>query len=106
MTYHLSGDEWVQLEYLNKKTPFNFIPGGTTQNQFTASVVKRFGRELEMNAWVQYEGWKAPIYKPGLQKRYFGRGGFDVVSEAAQLPESALAIASATAGEELGRIDI
>jgi hypothetical protein len=68
LTYHLSGNEWVQLEYLNKKTPFNFIPGGTTQNQFTASVVKRFGRDVQLNAWVQYEGWKAPIYKSGLQK--------------------------------------
>jgi hypothetical protein len=68
LTYHLSGNEWVQFEYLNKKTPFRFIPGGTTQNQFTASVVKRFGREVELNAWVQYEGWKAPIYKDGLQK--------------------------------------
>jgi hypothetical protein len=68
LTYHLSGNEWVQLEYLNKKTPFNFIPGGTTQNQFKASVVKRLGRETELNAWVQYEGWKAPVYKPGLQK--------------------------------------
>ncbi len=46
----------------------DFIPGGTTQNQFKASVVKRFGQDVEMNAWVQYEGWKAPIYKPGLQK--------------------------------------
>jgi hypothetical protein len=68
LTYHLSGNEWVQLEYLNKKTPFNFIPGGTTQNQFTGSVVKRFGRDVQLNAWVQYEGWKAPIYKNGLQK--------------------------------------
>jgi hypothetical protein len=68
LTYHLSGNEWVQLEYLNKKTPFNFIPGGTTQNQFKASVVKRFGKDVELNAWVQYEGWKAPVYKPGLQK--------------------------------------
>jgi hypothetical protein len=68
LTYHLSGNEWVQVEYLNKKTPSNFIPGGTTQNQFKASVVKRFGKDVELNAWVQYEGWKAPIYKPGLQK--------------------------------------
>jgi hypothetical protein len=68
LTYHLSGDEWVQFEYLNKKTPFNFIPGGTTQNQFRASVVKRLGKEVELNSWVQYEGWKAPVYKPGLQK--------------------------------------
>jgi len=68
LTYHLSGNEWVQLEYLNKKTPHDFIPGGTTQNQFKASVVKRLGQNLELNGWVQYEGWKAPIYKPGLQK--------------------------------------
>ena len=68
LTYHLSGNEWVQLEYLNKKTPKDFIPGGTTQNQFKASVVKRFGPDLEFNGWVQYEGWKAPIYKQGLQK--------------------------------------
>ncbi|WP_260739289.1 capsule assembly Wzi family protein [Tunturiibacter lichenicola] len=68
LTYHLSGNEWIQLEYLNKKTPFNFIPDGTTQNQFKVNVVKRLGREIELNAWYQYEGWKAPIYKPGLQK--------------------------------------
>lgn len=68
LTYNLSGNEWIQFEYLNKKTPFNFIPGGTTQNQFQASIVKRLGREWELNSWVQYEGWKAPIYKPGLQK--------------------------------------
>ena len=68
LTYHLSGNEWIQFEYLNKKTPFNFVPGGTTQNQFQASIVKRLGREWELNSWVQYEGWKAPAYKPGLQK--------------------------------------
>lgn len=68
LTYHLSGNEWVQLEYLNKKTPKDFIPGGTTQNQFKASVVKRLGENVELNAWLQYERWKAPIYKSGLQK--------------------------------------
>ncbi|MEO6817724.1 MAG: capsule assembly Wzi family protein [Edaphobacter sp.] len=68
LTYHLSGNEWVQLEYLNKKTPKDFIPGGTTQNQFKVSVVKRLGQDLELNGWVQYEQWKAPIYKTGLQK--------------------------------------
>ena len=45
LTYHLSGNEWVQFEYLRKKTPNDFIPDGTTQNQFRASVVKRIGRE-------------------------------------------------------------
>lgn len=68
LTYHLSGNEWVQLEYLNKKTPNDFVVGGTTQNQFKVDVVKRFGKNVELNAWVQYEGWKAPAYKAGLQK--------------------------------------
>ncbi len=67
-TYHLSPNEWIQLEYLNKKTAKDFVPGGTTQNQFKASVVKRLGKEVQLDTWVQYEGWKAPAYKPGLQK--------------------------------------
>ncbi len=65
LTYHLSGNEWVQLEYLNKKTPKDFIPGGTTQNQVMVNVVKRFHKDLELNGTVQYEGWKAPIYISG-----------------------------------------
>lgn len=80
ITYHLSADEMVQVEYLNKKTPKDFIPGaydpqtntygpgGTTQNQFKVNVVKRLLHDqLEVNGWFQHEGWKAPIYLPGLQ---------------------------------------
>jgi Capsule assembly protein Wzi len=67
LTYHLSPREWIQLEYLNKKIPNDFIPNGTTQNQFKASVVKRLGKDIELNAWVQYEKWKAPVYKTGAQ---------------------------------------
>jgi hypothetical protein len=62
LTYHLDGNQWVQLAYLEKKTPNGFIPGGTTQGQFTGSVVKRIHRDIEVNAWLQYERWKAPIY--------------------------------------------
>jgi hypothetical protein len=67
LTYHLSGDEWVQLEYMNKKGPKDFIPLGTTQNQFTVDVVKNLRRDIQLNAWMQYERWKAPIYKTGQQ---------------------------------------
>jgi len=62
LTYHLDGNQWIQLSYLEKKTPKGFIPGGTTQGQFTADVVKRIHRDIELNAWLQYERWKAPIY--------------------------------------------
>jgi len=68
LTYHLSGNEWVQLEYLRKKTPGDFIAMGTTQNQFKIGLVKRFGPDVELKSWLQYEGWKAPIYKTGYQQ--------------------------------------
>ncbi len=64
LTYHLSGNEWVQLEYLNKKNAKDFV-GGTTQNQIKLSVVKRIRPQVEFNGWLQYERWKAPIYKVG-----------------------------------------
>ncbi len=72
LTYHLSGNEWIQLEYLNKKNAKDFIPSGTTQNQFTVSLVKRLSENVELNTWVQFEGWKAPYYKPGLQRDTVG----------------------------------
>ncbi|HLI75461.1 MAG TPA: capsule assembly Wzi family protein, partial [Acidobacteriaceae bacterium] len=63
LTYHLSGNEWVQLEYLYKKTPKDFIAYGTTQNQIKLDVVKRLRPDLELNAWWQYEHWIAPVYQ-------------------------------------------
>ncbi|GAC1361815.1 MAG: hypothetical protein NVSMB3_10060 [Acidobacteriaceae bacterium] len=66
LTYHLSGREWVQVEYLNKKNAKDFV-GGTTQNEFKVEVVKRLQPQLELDAWAQYERWKAPIYKAGAQ---------------------------------------
>jgi hypothetical protein len=67
LTYHLSGDEWVDVEYLHKQTPKDFIAGGTTQSQFRIEVLKRIGPEIEVNAWFQHERWVAPIYLPGAQ---------------------------------------
>ena len=40
---------------------------GTTQNQFKVDVLKNLGHNLQLDAWLQYERWKAPIYKPGQQ---------------------------------------
>ncbi|MFZ1083383.1 MAG: capsule assembly Wzi family protein [Terracidiphilus sp.] len=82
-TYHLSGNEWIQASYRNQKATSNFIPsatgapftgapcsvskpclppGGTTLNDFNFQVVKRIGREFEVNGNFTYEKWKAPIY--------------------------------------------
>lgn len=62
LTYHLSANEWVQAEYMVKRTPGDFIPGGVTQDQFKVDVVKRLGKDVEFDAWEQIERWKAPIY--------------------------------------------
>jgi hypothetical protein len=63
-TYHLSPDEWAQLSYRYVKQPKDFIPGGTSQGLFKAEVLKRLHKDIELNAWVQFERWKAPIYLP------------------------------------------
>jgi len=46
-----------------------------------ASIVKRIGRGVELNAWVQHERWKAPICPPSsdqndgaFEARRFQRG--------------------------------
>jgi Capsule assembly protein Wzi len=67
LTYHLSPNEWVQFEYMRKKNANDFIPDGTTQNQYKFDVVKRLLPQLQMDAWLQIEHWKAPIYKTDAQ---------------------------------------
>ena len=73
LTYHLSGNEWVQLEYLTKQTPKDFIPGGVTQSDFKVNVVKRLGHDVELNAWVQHERWKAPVTVNGVNLNLTGQ---------------------------------
>jgi hypothetical protein len=65
LTYHLSGNEWLEFQYRNVKAAKDFVPMGTTQNDFTVNAVKRLGKDVEVNAWVQYERWKAPFILNG-----------------------------------------
>jgi hypothetical protein len=67
LTYHLSPQEEVQIEYRNAKASKVFVPGGTTQNEFAVYVRKRIMRDFEIRGSVQFEEWKAPIYKSGAQ---------------------------------------
>jgi capsule assembly protein Wzi len=67
LTYHLSGNEDIQFNYRRAKVSKDFVPGGTTQDDYGVNVVKRLGRQFEINASTQIEHWKAPIYKPGAQ---------------------------------------
>ena len=90
ITYHLRGNEMIQAGYRNQKATGYFIPGstsqtipaystgcpvstpclapgGTTLNDFNLQVVKRIGKDFEVNGNFAYERWKAPIYMPGQQ---------------------------------------
>ena len=74
ITYHLSGNEWVQVGVRNQKAAKDFIeasPGGTqygtTLNDINFQVVKRIGKEFEVNGNFTYERYKAPIYLTGVQ---------------------------------------
>ena len=94
ITWHLSGNEWLQVGVRNQKATGYFIPGstnstvpvgspgcpsadpgtstclppgGTTLNDINFQVVKRIGKDFEVNGNFAYERWKAPIYLPGQQ---------------------------------------
>jgi len=67
ITYHLSGNEWIQVGVRNQKAAKDFIPGGTTLNDINFQVVKRIGKDLEINGSFTHEHWKAPIYLSGQQ---------------------------------------
>jgi hypothetical protein len=72
ITYHLSGNEWIQLGLRNQKAAKDFIASGGTQygttlNDINVQVVKRLGKDFEINGNFAFEHWKAPIYLPGQQ---------------------------------------
>jgi hypothetical protein len=67
ITYHISGNEWIQLGMRNQKAAKDFITGGTTLNDISFRVVKRIGKDLEINGNFTFERWTAPIYLPGRQ---------------------------------------
>ncbi len=73
VTYHLSGNEWIQVSARNQKAAKDFIESsqtsqfGTTLNDIGFQVVKRIRPDLEVNGSFNLEHYKAPIYLPGEQ---------------------------------------
>jgi hypothetical protein len=67
ITYHLSGNEWVQAGVRTQKASKDFIPGGTTLNDFSIQAVKRIRKDFEIDGSFTLEHWKAPVYLPGSQ---------------------------------------
>jgi hypothetical protein len=65
ITWHLSGNEWVQASVRTQKASKDFIPGGTTLNDFSMQSVKRIHKDLEIDGSFALEHWKAPVYLPG-----------------------------------------
>lgn len=68
LTYHLSPQEMFQLAYRNAKSASDFVPGGTTQNDFSLQFVHRLPNDIELSTFTQLEFWKAPILATGLQR--------------------------------------
>ena len=73
ITYHLSGNEWIQVSARNQKAAKDFIVSSTTQygttlNDLSVQVVKRIARDFEIDGTFTFERFKAPIYLPGPQK--------------------------------------
>jgi hypothetical protein len=84
ITYHLSGNEWIQVGVRNQKAAKDFIESppvpepaptpsipaveyGTTLNDINFQAVKRIGKDFEIHGSFAYEHWKAPIYLSGQQ---------------------------------------
>jgi hypothetical protein len=78
LTWHFSPREEAQFIYRRDKASSAFIPrsttlpfqnGGTTQNDFTFALTKRFlaNKSLELHAWVQYENYLIPLLSPTTQ---------------------------------------
>jgi hypothetical protein len=72
ITYHLSGNEWLQATYRNHKASKDFIffgpiEYGTTINDFSFQAVKRIGPDFEIDGNFTLEHYKALIYLPGEQ---------------------------------------
>jgi len=72
ITYHISGNEWFQVSVRNQKAAKDFLHNGTAEygstiNDISFQVVKRLGKEFEVNGMFTYERYKEPMYLPGLQ---------------------------------------
>ncbi len=72
ITDWFSPKTFVQIGYRNAKVSKNFIPGGTTQNDFNARAVLRLKPNLELNAFAQLEYWKVPALANGRQEDFTG----------------------------------
>jgi len=72
ITYHLSGNEWLQASYRNQKVAKDFIRNGSTEygttlNNITFEAVKRLTPNFEIKGNFTFERYKAPMYLTNQQ---------------------------------------
>ena len=72
ITWHVSGNEWIQVSVRNQKNAKDFIRThnteyGTTLDDVAFQAVKRIGKDFEVNAGFAYEEYLAPIYLSNRQ---------------------------------------
>jgi capsule assembly protein Wzi len=72
ITYHISGNEWIQAGVRTQKTAKDFIRThdtqyGTTLDDVNFQVVKRIGKDFEVNGSFAWEQYLAPIYLTNRQ---------------------------------------
>lgn len=72
MTWWLNPRESVQWGYRNAKVAAGFMPGGTTQNDFSVRATLRLKSDLELIAFAQDETWKAPLLAAGRVNNFTG----------------------------------
>ena len=65
--YWLNANSAIQLSYRNLKDSAQFIPGGTTQNDFSAGLRLRLHTNMELLTSVQYEHWSVPVLATNQQ---------------------------------------
>lgn len=72
LTWHLSGNEWIQVNVRNHKAAKDFLAAGSTEygstiNDVGFEVVKRIKKQFEIDGRFTVEKYKEPIYLPGRQ---------------------------------------
>lgn len=67
ITFHKSPREQIQFEYRRVKAAKDFIPNGTTQQDFRASLRLRPKDQLEIKADITGEISKVPLLAPGAR---------------------------------------
>lgn len=60
-SYWFNPQSSLQIGYRNQKVAKDFIPRGETLNDFSLRANVRLRRDLELNAYLQYERWTAPL---------------------------------------------